>query len=152
MNFDLTFFSTFGKIDIGKGQFDCLQGIACDRTGKVYVVDSHNHHIQVLTAEGKLLRMFGRLRHGERRGELVSPISITIDTNDTASDKVYIGDYNKPISVFTSEGRFLNSFGRNGKEPGEFRYPRGLAVNVGGVVYDCGNINYFSYVCMYLHY
>ena len=32
-------------------------GIACDRTGKVYVVDTVNNRIQVFTAEGKYLRM-----------------------------------------------------------------------------------------------
>ncbi len=65
--------------------------------------------------------------------ELDRPISITIDT----SDRVYVGDWNHHISVFTSEGQFLTSFGQKGKRPGEFKYPRGLAVDVSGVVYVC---------------
>ncbi len=72
----------------------------------MYVADRENRRIQVFTAEGKFLRMFGRYGHG--RGELDHPISITIDT----SDRVYVGDY---ITVFTSEGQFLTSFGREGK-------------------------------------
>ncbi len=58
--------------------------------------------------------MFGG--HGEGRGELNLPISITIDT----SDRVYAGDWNHRISVFTSEGQFLTSFGQKGEGPGEF--------------------------------
>ncbi len=46
------------------------------------------------------------------------------------------------ISVFTSEGQFLTSFGQEGRGPGEFKYPRGLAVNVSGVVYVCDRDNY----------
>jgi tripartite motif-containing protein 2/3/tripartite motif-containing protein 71 len=39
LNSDLTFSSTFGKKGNGKGQFYRPWGIACDRTGKVYVAD-----------------------------------------------------------------------------------------------------------------
>ncbi len=71
------------------------------------------------------------------RGELDRPISITIDT----SDRVYVGNWNYVISVFTSEGQFLTSFGGEGGGRGfeEFGYPRGLAVDVSGVVYVCDN-------------
>ena len=73
--------------------------------------------------------MFGR--HGEGRGELDCPTSITIDT----SDRVYVGDWNHCMSVFTSEGQFLTSFGQEREGPGEFKYSHGLAVDVSGVVY-----------------
>ena len=111
----------------------------------MYVADTHNIRIQVFTAGGKLLRMFGR--YGRRRGELDHPICITIDT----SDRVYVGDLNHRISVFTSEGQFLTSFGWKGEGPGEFEYPVGLAVDVSRVVHVCdlGNnrihsLNFYS--------
>ncbi len=101
----------------------------------MYVADTLNHRIQVFTAEGKFLRMFGRC--GEGRGELDRPISITIDT----SDKVYVGELNDRISIFTSEGQFLTSFDRKGEGPEEFKDPRGLAVDVSGVVHVCDHDN-----------
>ncbi len=115
LNSDLTFSSSFGKYGSGKGQFNCPQDIACDRTGKVYVADYYNHRIQVFTVEGKprFLRMFGT------RGELHYPTSITIDT----SDRVYVGDCNHRRSVFIFEGQFLASFGQKGEGPGEFDSP-----------------------------
>ncbi len=79
--------------------------------------------------------MFGG--HSEGGGELNLPISITIDT----SDRVYAGDWNHRISVFTSEDQFLTSFGQKGEGPGEFKYSRGLAVDVSGVVYVCDRDN-----------
>ncbi len=136
LNSDLTFSSSFGNKGSGMGQFNYPQDIACDRTGKVYVADCNNHRIQVFTTEGKFSRKFGK--RGEGRGELYIPISITIDT----SDRVYVGDWNHRISVFTSEGQFLFSFGQEvGVGPGEFKYPRGLAVDVSGVVYVCDHDN-----------
>ncbi len=53
-------------------------------------------------------------------------ITLTIDT----SDKVYVGDWNHRISVFTTDGQFLTSFMRP-------EYPSGLAVDASGVVCVC---------------
>ena len=47
---------------------------------------------------------------------------------------------NSRVSVFTSKGDFLKSFGSKGSGPGQFKWPCGLAVG-NGVVYvsDCDN-------------
>ena len=55
-----------------KGQFKYPRSIACDSTGNVYVTDSYNNRIQVFTAGGKFLRMFGR--YCEVGGELNWPV------------------------------------------------------------------------------
>jgi DNA-binding beta-propeller fold protein YncE len=127
---DLTISSSFGGRGSGRGQFNHPYDIACDSTGKVYVADNR---IQVFTAEGKFLRMFG----GQGL-ELDYPVGLAIDTND---DMVYVSEGDKHrVTVFTSEGQFVTSFGRKGKGPGEFMDPRGLAVNC-GVVYVCDRDN-----------
>ncbi len=141
LNSDLDILSSFGEYGSGKRDlvFHYPGDLACDSTGKVYV--ANDHRIQVFTAEGKFLRMFGR--HGHGRGELNWPFSITIDT----SDRIYVGDLNHRISVFTSEGHFITSFGGNkGEGPGEFKCPRGLA---SGVVFVCDSYNnLFKYSSM----
>ena len=77
--------------------------------------------------------MFGR--RGQGRGE---PSAVAIDTNNL----VYVSEWdNHRVSVFTSEGQFVVSFGRKGQGPGEFKYPRGLAVDDSGVVYLCDQFN-----------
>ena len=61
------------------------------------MADCGNHCIQVFTAEGKFLRMFGR--RGEGRG---MPFGVAIDS----SDRVYVSDYlDDLVSVFTLEGQ-----------------------------------------------
>ena len=80
-----------------------------------YVADRDNHRIQVFTAEGKFLRMFGR--RGEGRGELKEPWGVAIDS----SGRVYVSEVgNHRVSVFTSEGQFVTSFGSAGEGPGQF--------------------------------
>ena len=65
------------------------------------------------------------------------PDGVAVDENDV----VYISDTcNHRISVFTSDGQFVTSFGRKGQEPGEFDNPCGLAVGR-AVVYVCDYIN-----------
>ena len=137
LNSDLTLSGSFGKPGTGKGQFDRPRGIACNSTGKVYVVDDDNHGVQVFTAEGKFLKMFGKC--GAGRGKLLGPEGITIDSNDM----VYVGEWsNNRVSVFTSEGVFVTSFGSLGVGPGQFFYPCGLAVDDSGVVYVCDSGNH----------
>ena len=51
---------------------------------------------------------------------------------------MYVSEYgNDRVSVFTSEGGFVTSFGRQGSGPGQFDDPYGLAVDNSGVVYVC---------------
>ena len=67
-------------------------------------------------------------------GELSLPYGLAIDS----SDRVYVSEYdNHRVSVFTSEGQFVTSFGSRGEGPGQFACPRGLAVDSTGVVYVC---------------
>ena len=58
------------------------------------------------------------------------------------SGLVYVSEGgNHRVSVFTSEGGFVTSFGRQGSGPGQFDRPRGLAVDSSGVVYVCDHKN-----------
>ena len=83
------------------------------------MADSGNYRIQVFTAEGVFLRMVW--------GKLDFPVGVTIDSDDM----VYVSELlNHRVSVFTSGGQFMMSFG-------EFRRPFGLAVDTSGVVYVC---------------
>ncbi len=132
LNSDLTLFGLLGGYGVGKGQFICPYGIACDNTGKVYVADSGNHRIQVFTADGKFVRMFGR--YGKSKGELDSPVSVAVDTSQT----VYVCEHNNcRISLFTTDGHFITSFGEPGVRPGEFICPGGIAVDADRMLYVC---------------
>ncbi|GEM_PF-6189175 len=65
------------------------------------------------------------------------PIAFTVGSDGN----IYICDKSNKIIVFGANGEFLYSFGREGKGPGEFKYPSDVAVDNNGNVYvlDFGN-------------
>ncbi len=64
--------------------------------------------------EGKFLRTFSQKANGQK---LISPWAIAIDSSDT----VYVSE-NGPhhVSVFTSQGAYITTFGGPGKKEGQF--------------------------------
>ena len=80
--------------------------------------------------------MFGG--HGEGRGELMDPAGVAIDT----SGMVYVTENgNHRVSVFTSEGQHVTSFGSWEAREDELDSPRGVVVDSSGVVYVCDSDN-----------
>lgn len=61
---------------------------------------------------------------------------------------VYISEYeNHRISIFTSMGQFVMSFGKKGEGPGEFLHPYGVAVGGCGEVYVADSVfRFFSFL------
>jgi DNA-binding beta-propeller fold protein YncE/uncharacterized protein YjiS (DUF1127 family) len=135
ISYDLSFFDTFGKEGDGKAEFSYPSGIAVGKTGEVYVADSGNHRVQVFTAGGKFLRMFGCYEGME---DLNYPNCISVD----AEGMVYVGEGGSyRVSVFTPEGHPVMSFGRKGEGPGEFNWPCGLSHDHRDVLYLCDYSN-----------
>ena len=151
LNSDLSLSGAFGKYGSGRGQFSHPCGIACDSTGKVFVADCDNHRIQVFTAKGKWVKVVG----GKHRNVIESPVSVAVDTNGhvyVSKSPAACGEQqsspassptNDHVSVFTSDGQAVVSFGRRGEGPGVFQRTRvhGLAVDNTGVVYVCDRDN-----------
>ena len=73
------------------------------------------------------------LAHAGNKKSLLSKLE-ALYTNEM----VYVSEsHNRRVSIFTSDGQFVTSFGRNGRGPGEFVMTHGLAVDDCGVVYMC---------------
>ena len=139
LNPDLSHANSFGQPHFGRphfgqgrepGKLHQPKDVAFDSTGNVYVADNEHNCIQVFTAEGEFLRMFGN--KGTEDGKLLYPTGICIDSNNV----VYITELgNNRISAFTINGKFLTSFGKKGNEEGQFVDPRGIAMDRDGLVY-----------------
>ena len=75
---------------------------------------------------------------GTRKVELHSPADITADS----AGLLYISELdNHRISVFTSEGDFVTTFGSEGEESGQFYFPVGGLVDDSGLLYVCDSSN-----------
>lgn len=137
---DLDFVGMFGRP--GKGQLTNAFSVACDSVGNVYVSDKSNS-IQIFTSQGEFLRVFQsgkNLWGGGKTTTVNTPVALAIDD----CDHVYVSeDGHHHVSVFTHSGTCKASFGKEGPALGEFKHPRGLAVNNStGVIFVCDFENY----------
>jgi DNA-binding beta-propeller fold protein YncE len=100
----------------------------------VLLVDSALGKVFVLDAGGKLLRTLG----GE--GRFGRPAGVAYDR---AADRLYVSDSAAHrVVVYTGEGQFLGTFGRNGADPGEFNFPTHLSVARDGTLVVTDTLNF----------
>ena len=128
---------SFGTKGSGQGQFMNLRGVAVDGEGNILVANSYNHRIQKITAKGQFLTAVGTECSGPLQFNQVRDIAINASNN-----KVYVVDNrNHRIQVLNSDLTFSNTFGKYGKNKGEFNFPWAIACDSTGNVYvaDSGN-------------
>ncbi|MFQ5479894.1 MAG: 6-bladed beta-propeller [Thermodesulfobacteriota bacterium] len=106
-------------------------GIAVDAARKrLYVVDTGEHKVRVLSLQGKLITAFGGL--GNKNGKFNYPMDIFVD----GRGDLYITDsMNYRVQIFDMNGRYLTGFGEHGDGTGDFGRPKGIAVDSEGNIY-----------------
>jgi DNA-binding beta-propeller fold protein YncE len=123
--------------------------LALDRSGRVYVVDAGHSRIAVFDRDGQFLRAWGSAGAAAGQFRFLGPEhcpdsyhadecapepggAVAIDDQE----RVYVADFgNHRVQVFDPAGHLLTAWGREGREPGEFRAPGGIAVDAQGRVY-----------------
>ncbi len=123
---ELKFVRCFGTPGNGNGQLQQPLYATFDSANNLYVTEYANHRVQVVTAEGQFLRVFSQKADGQK---LSRPYAIAIDSSDT----VYVSE-NGPshvshVSVFTSQGVCITTFGGPGTKEGQFKYIHGLSID-----------------------
>lgn len=120
------------------------RNLAVSPDGTLYVLDTGNHRVLHLSAEGEVLNTWGSFSAGEGEigpeGTFNEPWGIALGSDGS----VYVADtWNHRIQKFDPNGSFLTSWGRFGQNetPDAFWGPRDVAVDDQGHVYvsDTGN-------------
>ena len=82
--------------------FKFPEGIALDKSGKVFVADVINHRVQVFNNGGTFIRTWGSA--GSANGLFNTPFGVAIDS----SGNVYVADSgNNRIQKFKNDGTFI---------------------------------------------
>ena len=126
-----------------EGQLAAPRNVAVAPDGRIYVLDSGNHRLQVFDAEGNPVGAWGSF--GAEPGQFNEPWGIAV--ND---EYVFVADtWNHRIQKFTLDGEYVASFGASGApdiETGDeglglFFGPRSLVLLDDGrlLVTDTGN-------------
>jgi len=119
-----------------EGLFNGPVAVAVGPQGRIHVVDSLNHRIQVFSAAGEFLLAFGSAGMGP--GYFSRPKAIGVDSEgnihvlDTLFDN---------IQVFDPDGRLLMAYGEPGQAPGQFWLPSGLFIDAHDRIYVADTYN-----------
>lgn len=129
----------------GPGQFNSPRGVAVAPDGSVFVADANNHRIQHFASDGAFINEWGS-QSVPNTGELPGgsfnePWGVAVSPDGRY---VYVADtWNHRIQKFTTNGRFLASWGTFGQDDQPFSMwgPRDVAVDNDGnvLVMDTGN-------------
>lgn len=121
--FDKTgqFLMSFGKRGSNQGEFGWSEGVSVDENDNIIVTDTENNRVQIFLLDGTFVRQFG----GRGPEGFDTPLGTVYH-----KEEFYTSDKgNNCIKVFDDNGVYVRQFGRVGPGTGDFRCPRGIAVD-----------------------
>ena len=108
-----------------------FNSISSDEHNNLYASSAKKSCIKIFENRGDLLHSFGCDEDGIMK--LKCPRGVCV-----SGQYVYVSNYDDHnISVFTTQGQYVTSFGQEGKREGEFCRPWGVCVDRDGFVYVC---------------
>ena len=129
-----------GTLGRGEEQFTNPEGITLGSGGRVYVADTGNDRVEVLSDRHTFLFEFGGFAADSSRSQQgeAQRFDEPVDLVQSVNRDVYVVDRNNARVVrIDRDGRFLGSFGADSR----LKLPRGIAANRRGeiLVADTGN-------------
>ncbi|MCX6080009.1 MAG: TIGR03663 family protein [Chloroflexi bacterium] len=133
-----------GTLGAEPGQFNSPRGIAFAPDGSLYVADSRNHRIQHLSADGKVIKVWGTFADQSAGNAPIGTFNEPWGVAVSPDGSVYVSDtWNHRVQKFSPDGTPLKMWGVFGttETPGALYGPRGITVDSQGKVYvaDTGN-------------
>jgi sugar lactone lactonase YvrE len=111
-------------------------GVAFDGRSRLYVSDSFRREVNAFDREGR--HLFTIRDSGD--GPLGRPTGLAYNAE---RDLLYVADtLGNRIHIYTGEGRFHSSFGRNGTSRGEFNFPTYIFSDGRGFLYVTDAMNF----------
>jgi DNA-binding beta-propeller fold protein YncE len=124
-----------GRQGGGAGELHAPVGLGLGPQGRVFVADTGNRRIQVFDPDGRFLYGFP-VTSG---GRAVRPVDVAVDP---AGERVYVtGNDSHDVMVFSPRGEPLQTWGGEGLNEGEFRFPATVAIGPSGWVYVVDVLN-----------
>jgi DNA-binding beta-propeller fold protein YncE len=126
-----------GPLDLGDGQFDRITGIALDRDGFVYTLESPQYlspRIQKFTSDGQFIEKWEIDTNEITYFDFANDIAI--DRNGFMYVSFWKYDLSGGILKFSPDGQFVE-WEEYGSEDERMNFPYDIAVDMNGFVYVC---------------
>jgi DNA-binding beta-propeller fold protein YncE len=121
---DGTFLKAWGKKGSGDGEFNLVHAVVVDSNGVVYVGDRENNRIQIFDADGNFKGKWT---------EFGAPFGLFLDGH---AHRFLVADGRAHrCAVLDPHGRVLETWGKQGSEPGQFDLPHSISMDTDGSVY-----------------
>jgi sugar lactone lactonase YvrE len=143
-------FDPFGKMvaSFSGGMFNWPHGFFVDREGNVWAtdgigIDGKGHTVTKFSPDGNVLMTVGRpgmAGSGQDTFNMPSDVLVAQNGNIFVADGHGAGT-NARIVKFASDGKFLMQWGNEGRAPGEFDVPHGLAMDSSGRLFVADRSN-----------
>lgn len=139
------FLRQFGRAGTKPGQFSFINGLAVDdQSKKLYVADSNNGRVQILSWEGKPL---GEINGTNFTTTMFYPRGIALDQRRKI---LYVSDtLGSIVYAYNLNNRKAKTIGQKGDGVGEYQFPGGLALDGAGNLYVADRQN--NRVVVYSH-
>jgi hypothetical protein len=117
----------------GDGSYVRPHAVRFDREGQLWLVDDGGHVVVRLDAAGRARMVLGRKG---TPAEDAAGFNRPTDVAFGRSGDIYVADgyVNSRVVKFDREGRFVSTWGHNGRAPGEFNLPHAIVVDDRGRV------------------
>jgi sugar lactone lactonase YvrE len=124
LNSDGKFLQSWGKKGTGDGEFNVVHAVAVDAHGSVYVGDRENNRIQIFRADGAFQSKWDTFG---------APFGLFLDA---PRQQFLIADGRAHrCLVLDGHGKTLETWGTQGKLPGQFDLPHSISMDTDGAVY-----------------
>ncbi|WP_010582059.1 6-bladed beta-propeller [Schlesneria paludicola] len=117
----------FGGNSSPRGRGGGPHFLAFNSDGDLYTTEASVGRVQKFHPDGTFVLAWGDNEvgpgHFGGHSYMPGPLAVAIDHND----RVWVSSTNHHVQQFTADGHFIRRVGGEGKEPGQFRLPHGLA-------------------------
>ena len=127
--------ATLGEMGSSVGQFTSPLGIGISSKGEVWVADKGNNQLVMFNAKGK----FRRNVPLEEEGDDVVPVDVAVGPK--GKELFVTANNSHKVLVFSTKGELLRSWGGEGEDDGQFRFPATIDIDAAGNVYVVDVLN-----------